>query len=87
MKKLQGIAKHYNENIGKKSDALMRNFAIFCCFQPKLYSQLLPSDSFMDHTTFSIYKTFFTCEISRLFWKNGIREIPDLTFSQLPIIS
>ena len=52
VKELQGKLKHYHENISeKKTDLLMRIFVIFCCYQPKLQSQQLPSDSLMDHTT------------------------------------
>ena len=59
VKKLQEISKHYNENMsGKKRDLLMRTLAIF------LWSQYLPSDSFMDHTTCWTYEAVFSRELS-----------------------
>ena len=84
VKELQGILKHYHENIsGKKADLLMRIFAIFCHFQPKLQSQQLPLDLFVDHTTCCTYKAVLSCELSNAIWKNGIREIQILIFFQL----
>ena len=69
VKELQGILKHYHENIsGKKADLLMRTFAIFSrCY----------------HTTCCTYKAVFSRELSNAIWKNDIREIPNFNFSQL----
>ena len=81
---LQGILKQYHENIPrKKADLLMRTFAIFCCVQPKLQSQKLPSDSFMYHTTCCSYKAVFSCELSNAIWKNDTTEVPNFNFFQL----
>ena len=66
-----------------KADLLMKAFAIFCRFQPKLQSQKLPSDSFMDHTTCCTYETVFSSELSNANWKNGIREISIFNLLQL----
>ena len=66
VKELQEILKHYRENIlGKKVDHLMKIFTIFCRFQPKLQTQQLPSDSFMDHTICFTYKVAFSRELSK----------------------
>ena len=87
VKELQGILKHYHENIsGKKADLLMRTFAIFSRCQPTLRSQQLLSDSFMDHTTCCTYKAVFSRELSNAIWKNDIREIPDFNFFSYTII-
>ena len=84
VKELQGILKHYHENVsGKKADLLMRTFAIFSRCQPKLQPQQLPSDSFMDHTTCCAYKAVFSCELSNAIWKKDIREIPNFNFFKL----
>ena len=81
VKKLQEILKHCHENIlGKTADLLMRTFAIFCCFEPKLHSQQLPIDSFMDHTICCTYNAVFSREFSNTIWKNDIREIPNFNF-------
>ena len=66
-----------------KADLLMKTFAIFCRFQPKLQSQKLPSDSFMDHTTCCTYETAFSQELSNANWKNGFGEISIFNFFQL----
>ena len=84
VKELQGILKHYHENIsGKKAGLEMRTFAIFSCCQPKLQSQQLPSDPFMDHTNCCTYKAVVSRELSNVMWKNDIREIPNFNFFQL----
>ena len=84
VKELQGILKHYHENISeKKADLLMRTFAIFSRCQPKLQSQQLPSDSFTDNTICFTYKAVFSRELSNAIWKNDIREIPNFYFFQL----
>ena len=67
----------------KKADLLMRTFAIFSRCQPKLQSQQLPSDLFMDHTTCCTYKAVFSRELSNTIWINDFREIPNFNFFQL----
>ena len=64
----------------------MRTFAIFSCCQPKLQSQKLQLDSFMDHTTCCNYKAVFSHYLSNAIWKNDIKEIPNFNFSQYTII-
>ena len=49
----------------------MRTFAFFSRCQPKLQSQQLPSDSFMDHTT-TIIKLFFLVNCQMQFGKMTI---------------
>ena len=78
VKELQGILKHYHVNIsGKKADLVMRTFAIFCLFQPKLN---------LDHTTCCTYRAGFSCKFSNAIWKNDIREIINFNFfSVIPL--
>ena len=67
----------------KKIGLLMRTLAIFSRCQPKLQSQQLPSDLFMDHTTRCTHKAVFSRELSNAIWKNDIRDIPNFNFFQL----
>ena len=86
-KELQGILKHYHENIsGEKADLLMRTFAIFSHCQPKLQSQQLPSDSFLDHTTCCTYKTVFFVNFEMQFGKMISEKYQILTFFSYTII-
>ena len=63
----------------------MRTFSIFSHCQPKLQSQQLPSDSFMDHTTCCTYKAVFSRELSNAIGKNDTREITNFNFSAIPL--
>ena len=86
-KELQGILKHYHENIsGEKADLLMRTFAIFSHCQPKLQSQQLPSDSFLDHTTCCTYKAVFFVNFEMQFGKMISEKYQILTFFSYTII-
>ena len=86
-KELQGILKHYHENIsGEKADLLMRTFAIFSHCQPKLQSQQLPSDSFLDHTACCTYKAVFFVNFEMQFGKMISEKYQILTFFSYTII-
>ena len=81
VKDLQGILKHYHENISEKMQTFWwEPFTIFGRCQPKLQSQQLPSDSFMDHTTSCTY-TLIKLFINAI-WKNDILKIPNFKFFQ-----
>ena len=87
VKALQGILKHCHEKIsGKKEDLLMKIFVIFCRCQPKLQSQQLPSDSFMDHTTYCTFKILFSCILSNAIWKMTLEKYQILNFFSNTII-
>ena len=70
----------------KKANLLMRTSAIFSRCQPKLQSQQLPSDSFMDHTTCCTYKAVFLVNSQMQFGKMISEKYQLLTFFSDTII-
>ena len=89
VKELKQILKFFKKTLtGKKHELIMKVYAIFSQFQPKIQADIPNISSlFHDHSTCTTFQDVFIRELRNVAWSNDLRNLPNFTFASLNYIN